>query len=325
MSESPLIFAKALDGKGGATDYPDLAVVGQAMLSHSPFWLHFDANHPEAEREIHALFPSIDPYSLEAILDQDARPRSLSLDNGMLVIFRGINHNEGQQPEDMIAVRLWITDNYLVSLRYRKSKALMEVAESLGKNRGPKTIGEIFSSISFGLFTYIENGIDTLDEKISKLESQVLDEPSKQLRYDIAKVRKSAIMVRRYIAPQREAMSRLLLEEISWLSKKDLRRVQEAQDTLVRGIEELDSIRERSQIVKDELVNALSDRLNRNLYVLSVITAVFLPLGFLTGLFGINIGGMPGVEDNSAFFIFSLCLAVIVFIQIILFRFFKWF
>ncbi|MFT7528788.1 MAG: zinc transporter, partial [Arenicella sp.] len=81
---------------------------------------------------------------------------------------------------------------------------------------------------------------------------------------------------------------------------------------------------ERSQIIKDDLVNALSDRLNRNLYVLSVITAIFLPLGFLTGLFGINIGGMPGVDNNMAFSIFSIGLIVVVFIQIILFKLFKW-
>ena len=78
-------------------------------------------------------------------------------------------------------------------------------------------------------------------------------------------------------------------------------------------------------MTKQDLVNALSDRLNRNLYVLSVVTAIFLPLGFLTGLFGINIGGMPGVDNNIAFSIFLIGLIVVVSIQIILFKLFKWF
>jgi zinc transporter len=73
------------------------------------------------------------------------------------------------------------------------------------------------------------------------------------------------------------------------------------------------------------LGNALSDRLNRNLYTLSVVTAIFLPLGFLTGLFGINIGGMPGVEDEQAFFVFAGALAIIVSIQIVIFKYLKWF
>jgi zinc transporter len=55
------------------------------------------------------------------------------------------------------------------------------------------------------------------------------------------------------------------------------------------------------------------------MYVLSVISAIFLPLGFLTGLFGINIGGIPGVEDPNAFWVFSGILVVIVSLQIWIF------
>ena len=138
-------------------------------------------------------------------------------------------------------------------------------------------------------------------------------------------MRKAAILLRRYIAPQKEAINQLRYAEVSWLNGKNLRRIQEAQDSLVRAIEDLDAIRERAQVVKDELMNALSDKLNRNLYLLSVITAIFLPLGFLTGLFGINIGGMPGVDKDSAFTLFALALAFLVMVQIVLFKFFRWF
>jgi|TARA_B110000503_G_C7116593_1_gene400641 zinc transporter len=61
------------------------------------------------------------------------------------------------------------------------------------------------------------------------------------------------------------------------------------------------------------------------MYVLSVISAIFLPLGFLTGLFGINIGGIPGVEDPNAFWVFSGILVVIVSLQIWIFKKLGWF
>jgi zinc transporter len=96
-------------------------------------------------------------------------------------------------------------------------------------------------------------------------------------------------------------------------------------DHLMRYVEDLDAIRERAQIVKDELANIIADRLNKNLYELSVIAAVFLPLGFLTGLLGINVGGIPGVDNPYAFFIFSGILILLVIIQILLFKKLKWF
>ena len=93
----------------------------------------------------------------------------------------------------------------------------------------------------------------------------------------------------------------------------------------MRYVEDLDTIRERAQIVKDELSNMLSDRLNKNLYILSVIAAIFLPLGFLTGLLGINIGGVPGSDNPNAFWIFNAGLLVLISLQIWLFRKLKWF
>lgn len=322
MTESPVIFAKALDGEGGAIRYTDL---NDPPSAKAGYWLHFDANHPDSIAAVQAAAPDIDESTLLAIFDSEARPRTLVLETGILIILRGINHNEGDEPEDMIAVRMWITNDRIISLRYRRSKTLMQIAKSLDKNQGPKTIGDIFSTMTTTLFSFIERSIDKLDEKIDLLESQVVDNPGRQLRLDISEVRKSAILLKRYLAPQKEAINQLRFAEAQWLSVKNARRIQEAQDILLRVLEDLDSIRERAQVVKDELVNSLSDRLNRNLYVLSVITAIFLPLGFLTGLFGINIGGMPGVDNGMAFSVFVIGLSVVVVIQIILFKLFKWF
>lgn len=320
--QSALIFAKCLDEKGGAVNHSALS---EATQSSRPTWFHFDANHPDTLDIVGKTFTDIDEYSLQAIADEDARPRILPLDNGTLIILRGINHNKGDDPEDMIAVRLWVTEKRLISLRYRKSMALMKVSETLDHGRGPKGIGDIITSISSLLFGHIETAISKIDDNMDDLEARVVEQPDKQLRKDIADIRKSAILLRRYIAPQKEVMSQLRHADITWLSTKNSRRIQESQDILLRSIEDLDAIRERSQVVKDELVNALSDKLNRNLYVISVVTAIFLPLGFLTGLFGINIGGMPGVDDDSAFAFFSTILAAIVGIQIVLFKYFKWF
>jgi zinc transporter len=57
--------------------------------------------------------------------------------------------------------------------------------------------------------------------------------------------------------------------------------------------------------------------------VLSMVAAIFLPLGFFTGLMDINVGGMPGVEDNGAFWVVGLCVAVML-VLAALFRWKRW-
>jgi zinc transporter len=77
-------------------------------------------------------------------------------------------------------------------------------------------------------------------------------------------------------------------------------------------------------VVQEELSSRLSEKMDRTMYVLSIVAAIFLPLGFLTGLLGINVGGIPGADYSGSFMIFSLMLAVIVVMQIWLFKFKKW-
>jgi zinc transporter len=65
--------------------------------------------------------------------------------------------------------------------------------------------------------------------------------------------------------------------------------------------------------------------MNTRMYVLSVVAAIFLPLGFLTGLLGINVGGIPGTENPWAFLIFSLLIVGILVVQMLWFKYKKWF
>ena len=131
-------------------------------------------------------------------------------------------------------------------------------------------------------------------------------------------------MLRRYLAPQREAMTKLFTEKISWLIDNEKLRLREVTDRLIRHIEDLDSVRDRAAITQEEVVNRLSEQMNMRMYVLSLVAAIFLPLGFLTGLLGINVGGIPGSENKAAFFIVIFFLAIIVFLQFLLFKKKKW-
>jgi zinc transporter len=119
-------------------------------------------------------------------------------------------------------------------------------------------------------------------------------------------------------------MARLHSEEVPWLGDNNRLRLKEATDRLVRCIEDLDSARDRAAVTQEELVNRLSEQLNTRMYVLSLVAAIFLPLGFLTGLLGINVGGIPGSDSPSAFLVFLLVLSVVVALQILIFKKKRW-
>ena len=78
-------------------------------------------------------------------------------------------------------------------------------------------------------------------------------------------------------------------EKHEMLDAIDAVHFRELADETTRYIEELDSVRERASVVQDEVLNRLTERQNRNSYVLTVVAAIMLPLSFITSLFGVSL------------------------------------
>jgi zinc transporter len=170
----------------------------------------------------------------------------------------------------------------------------------------------------------MQHVIDDLEDSVADVEDQVLTSENHQLRSQLAALRRQAISLRRYLSPQREALSRLLTEKLSWLDESDRIRLREVYDQLIRHIEDLDEARDRAAVTQEQLVNSLAEQMNNKMYILSIVAAIFLPLGFLTGLLGINVGGIPGADSKMGFAVFVLLLSGVVCFQIWFFKKKKW-
>ena len=319
-----ILYASTIDGDGYGQRL-DGKAISQTIKDDSLAWVHLDGNDPASRRWLEREITYLDHIILDALLAEETRPRMLEFDKGAMMILRGVNLNEDAEPEDMISIRFWVDAHRIISIQRRNLKATLDIQERLLEGKGPKNAGDFVVDLSARLFERMEPVFSEMDETLDDIEERVIDNPDISERQDITDIRRKAIIFRRYIAPQRDAIGHLRTAEMPWLDNAHRRKLQESYDRITRYIEDLDTIRERAQIVKEELASVLADKMNKNMYVLSVIAAIFLPLGFLTGLLGINVGGLPGVDNDHAFAIFSAILVGIVLLQIILFRKMKWF
>ena len=324
MTMEHILRAYGFDGQGlGKKLIGD--EIGRELKDDRLAWVHLDANHPDTHDWLENEISYLDPFIIEALLAEETRPRMTQINDGVLLILRGVNLNENADPEDMVSIRLYVDSHRIVSVRRRRLKAIWDIADRLDEGRGPKNSGEFVSQLVTRMFERMQPVLTALDEATDDVEEGLLEVADNEQREAIVDVRKKAIIFRRYMAPQRDAISQLRMSELSWVGDRDKRQLQEALNHVTRYVEDLDTIRERAQIVKDELANNLANKLNRNMYVLSVIAAIFLPLGFLTGLLGINVGGIPGAENDMSFWIFIAILIVLVCGQVYLFKKLKWF
>jgi zinc transporter len=166
--------------------------------------------------------------------------------------------------------------------------------------------------------------IADLEDSVDEIEDTVLTAESHELRSKLADLRRKAISLRRYIAPQRDVLFRLIQERVSLINDVDRSHLREIAERTARFVEDIDSARDRASITQEELNNKLSEQMNRAMYTLSIMAAIFLPLGLLTGLLGINVGGMPGAEYKWAFTLVVVLLIVIAIVLFVWFKKIKW-
>ena len=317
-----LLHALLLDGKGGSRDF-EWSSVHSWTPEQGCLWLHFNYEEGEASDWLSEQ-SNLSRLAVQALLSEETRPRTTNLGSELLLALRGVNLNPGSDPEDMVSIRLWTDGQRIISTRRRQLLSTDDVLKRIAAGIGPVDTGGLIVELIDRIVYRMSDTVDNFENDVMTLEEQVMSEVPHRLRYELAQLRKQTISLRRYLAPQREALNRLVMEKLAWITDEHRMQLREISDRLIRHIEDVDAVRERAAVTQEELLSQISEQMNARMYVLSIVAAIFLPLGFFTGLMGINVGGMPGVEYEGAFWIVvSLCVGVTAALGIV-FRHKKW-
>ena len=283
-------------------------------------WLHFDAADPETSQWLRSE-GGLNMVAAGALTTEETRPRVLRRGDNLVLTLRGVNRLPGAEAEDMVSLRIWTNGSRLISARLRPLQSTDRLVDELLSGEGANTIPGL-------LVDWVEYVVDDMADSIASLELDVAaaeaaidDADPTSTRQSIVVLRKRALQFRRYMAPQREALSRLSTETPTWLDEYHRVRLRDIADRLMRYIEDLDQIRDRAILAQEELAARLADEMNHKTYVFTIVAVLFLPLGFLTGLLGVNVAGVPGVDEPQAFnYLIASCVAM----MLALLAYFKW-
>lgn len=287
-------------------------------------WAHVDYADPWTRQWVLEQ-SGLDPVIGEALLALETRPRCVTHHDGLMIILRGVNLNPRADPEDMVSVRMWIEKGRVITLRHRRLMAVQELRESAAEQGdGPRDSGEFLVRLCGAMLEKMAPVMADLDDEVDALEDEVLATESYDLRSKIGVLRRQAIRMRRCLAPQRDVIAQLQGEQARWLG--------DAPGTpagTLRPHHPLrggpgQSIRDPAAVTQDELNSRLPEQMNKTMYVLSIVAAIFLHLGLLTGLLGINVGGIPGTESSVAFVVVCVMLLVVAVLQAWPFRRMRW-
>jgi zinc transporter len=318
-----LVFGCTVEADGSVRDLDWDGVRAWTPASGGILWVHLEQQSREARRWLRQE-SALDPVIARALVAEETRPRSVPHREGLLVILRSVDASPEAGADDMVSLRMWIDRNRVISVRRRRVQAVEAVRDVLAGPTGPRRTGSLLALLAHQLVEPVAVEVAEVSEGLDTLEEQLLTQRASVERRALATMRLRAIVMRRHLAPQRDTLSRLQTERVGWLDDEDRLHLREVADRTTRFLEELEEVRERAIVAQEELASRLAEELNGRMFTLSVVAAIFLPLSFVTGLLGINVGGIPGAVSPLGFLGVCLVLGALGSLQLLLLRRLGW-
>jgi len=170
----------------------------------------------------------------------------------------------------------------------------------------------------------MNRAIVEMNHHIDEIEVAAIDCEPEQVLGQISSIRRYCLALKRHMSPQHEALEKIAHDAPPWFEDHDRREIAESIDRLKRYLDDIDISKESALVLQDEMRARALARSEAVSYKLTMVAGIFLPLTFLTGLLGINVGGMPGVNDWRAFWIVVVMCVAVLFATLLMFRKWKW-
>jgi zinc transporter len=243
----------------------------------------------------------------------------------MLLILRGINEAKNSKISEMVSVRMWVDNERVITIQKRPMKSIFEIEQKINEGFKIKNSGEFLYNLITSTLQNISEYVYATGEAIDEIEQEVLTTRNMKYRDVIAHTRSQLTVARRYLSPQKEVILNLRNCQYPWIDQYAMRHFQEDSDQIIHTIEEVDEVLIRSKILHDELAHALNEKINNNMFKLSMIAIIFMPLTFIVGVYGMNFDVMPELRFEYGYFMVLVVMFLLVLGMVIYFKKKKWF
>lgn len=309
-------YGYILDGLGGAKEVHKNKEIKDTTGDHM-IWMHLNAAEPQIKEWLLSSI-KLPKTVIDDLLSDETRPQYRYYEGGVLTTLRSINFNPGSEPEDMVSLHLWIEKNKIITISKQNVQAIEDIAAKIESKTGPKDGADFMVQLVYEINTRIGDVIVEIEDQVDDVEDMILEDYTRDIRQSLSQARRKILVLRRYIVPQRDMLLKMFAENVLGVNYKV--HIRDVSEKLVRCIEDLDVARDRAMLIQEEITNSISEQMNRTMTIMTMISTIFLPLTFLTGLLGINVGGIPGSTNSIAFPIVCILAVIIAIGEYIFFK-----
>jgi len=270
------------------------------------------------------------PLVVEDILDTGQRPKMEDYDDYLYIVLKMLIYNEKYRKVETEQMSLILGPNFVVSFQERENGIFDRIRGWIRNSKGRiRKMGADFLAYTL-LDAIVDNYfliLEKLGERIEILEESLIKDPSPKTIQAIHKLKREMIVLRKSVWPLREVVNGLERESRSkspLIRKETSIYLRDVYDHTIQVIDNVETSRDIVSGMVDIYLSSVSNRLNEVMKVLTIIGTIFIPLTFITGLYGMNFRYMPELEHPVGYFAVLGGMLILAILMLIYFRKKKW-
>jgi magnesium transporter len=301
--EAPRSYIRALAyGPEGAveqevTDPGQLAgVIAKLREAWPVVWVNVDGLGDAATIQAFGEIFGLHRLSLEDVVNVHQRAKAELYDEYYFIVARMAETGERFGTEQL---SIFLGKNYVLTFQERRGDCFDPVRERIRKSGGQiRKYGPDYLAYAL-LDAFVDNYFPVLErygERLENLEDEVIVNPDRAIVGQIHEVKRDLLVLRRAVWPLREAINSLIRESTAFISQETRLYLRDCYDHAIQIIDLLENYRDIASSLMEVYLSSVSNRLNETMKVLTIFTTLFIPLTFISSIYGMNFKHMPELE-----------------------------
>ncbi len=240
------------------------------------------------------------PLAVEDAVADVPHPKIEPYDGYVYLILHGIDFRAAQHRFATHDTDFFLGPNYLVTVHDGQTRTIQEMHEMCQRNghilsEGPVALMHRIIDL---MVDHYRPEVEKLESRLDTLEDCVFEQAGGNMVRDILTLKRDVNSLRRVVQPQRDVVGRLARREFAFISDELAYRFRDVFDHLVRLSDEALLLQDRVTSILDAHLSNVSNRLNQQMKLLTLVTVIALPFTVLGGLFGMNVH-LPGISSEN--------------------------
>lgn len=285
--------------------------LSQEPSPDSPLWLHLNLTDSRARAWL-TQRDDLPEEARDVLLGSDARVHVEVLPGGLLAVLGDLYHDFDLDPERLGTLRLYVDAKWLISGRTHPLRAVDLLRREVARYGEPLSPVVLLQLLIERLADAVAKVAGELGEQVDNAEDRILEGKVAGQGKPLGNLRRLVAKLRRLVGANRAALSTLPAVLPGLYDAQSGGGLSSAIDRLDAVGQDLELVQERARLLQEEIASNMNEATNRNLVVLSIATTTMLPITLITGIFGMNVRGLPFAEHPHGFSVVMLGIGAAV-------------